>query len=309
MNQIPKKILITGGNGFLGQHVQESLHNHGFENIEIATHDDYNLTNRSEVVKMYERSCPSIVIHLAAVVGGIGAHVHTSGQFLYENLIMSLEVMEQAREFEVEKFVNVGSTCSYPEICPLPIKEESLWTGFPNETTAPYGVAKLVAMLQGQYYRKQYGLNAIAVIPANVYGPKDYFDKEKSHVIPALILNCIEAKKLNKPLTVWGTGKATREFIYASDCADGIVLAIEKYNKPEVVNLGTGIETSIKEVVDSITSALDFKGEVIWDTTKPDGHPGRVFDISRAKKELDFNAKVDLQTGIHKTIDWYLNTL
>lgn len=304
-----KKILITGGNGFLGQHVQESLRNHGYNDINIATHDDYELTIRSEVVKMFESIRPQVVVHLAAIQGGIGTHAHSKGQFLYENLIMSLEVLEQAREFEVEKFVTIGSTCSYPEVCSLPIKEESLWTGYPNESTAAYGVAKLVCMKQGEYYREQYNLNCISLIPANIYGPKDYFDKEKSHVIPALILNCLEAKKLDKPLTVWGSGKVAREFIYASDCAEAIVLAIEKYNSSAPINLGTGVYTTIKKVVEVITEALDFKGEIVWDTSKPDGHKGRVFDITRAKRELNFSAKVDLRSGIKKTIKWYLSNL
>ncbi len=247
---------------------------------------------------------PHVIIHLAAVLGGLGAHVNTSGQFLYENLSMGLELMHQANGM-VEKFVNIGTSCSYPEDAPNPLQEDYLWKGFPDETTAPYGVAKLVLTLQGQYYRKQYGLNAISVIPSNVYGPGDLTSKEKSHIIPAQIKKCLIAKHTDSPLVVWGTGNATRDFIYVTDCAEGIVRATEDYDNSEPLNLGSGVQTPIRDVIKVITKHIGFTGDVLWDTTKPEGNKGRCLNTSKMWKELGFAVSTPLDEGLKKTIDWY----
>ena len=300
-------ILLTGGHGFLGKHVAQALIDAGCTKVSCTGRSQYDLLDRESVDRMFYRLQPSIVIHMAAILGGIGEHIHTQGKYLYENLVMGLEVMEQARLHGIKKFVTIGTSCSYPNAAPTPLSENTLWNGFPNITTAPYGIAKRVLMYQGQAYREQYGFNAISVIPANVYGPGDTFDPDKSHVIPALILKCLEAKKSGTALTVWGTGRATREFVYATDCARAITLAAERYSEPEPMNIGTGIETPIRSVVLAIAKALDFKGDIVWDSTKPDGHPGRVFDVSKAA-HIGFTANVPLESGIQRTIDWYLET-
>lgn len=309
MDLSEKRILLTGGTGFLGQHVLEALRGRGCCHVYWPSHELYDLCNREDVKRVYEWSQPDVVIHMAAVLGGIGAHMHTQGQFLYQNLSMGLDMLEQARIFGVKKYVNIGTSCQYPDVLHNPVAEDQLWRGFPNKTTAPYGIAKLALMYQGQTYREQYGMSTICVIPANVYGPKDHFDPKISHVIPALITNCLEAKDQNKPFVVWGTGKATREFIYATDCAEGIVKATEDYDSIEPVNLGTGVETPIAEVVRMVAYNLDYQGKDVWDSSKPDGHPGRVFDTTRAEKEFGFKAKTDLRTGLWNTINWYLRTV
>lgn len=302
MDITKKRILVTGGRGFLGQHVVEALHNRGCVNVFDPPHSAYDLRDPEEIKEIYKRHNPEIVIHMAAVLGGIGAHMYTHGQFLHENLVMGLNMMETARLRGVEKFVNLGTACSYPSVAPLPLTEDALWSGFPEQTTSSYGVAKLVMLLQGQTYREQYDMNCICLIPANVYGPKDAIDPKKTHVVPALIMNCIQGKQF----VVWGTGKATREFIYAADCAEAIVQATETYNKPAPVNIGTGVQTPISEVAHLVAEYLDYKGEIIWDTTKPDGHSGRVFDVSRAKKELGWEAETNLRDGMKSTVEWYL---
>lgn len=309
MDLSQKHVLLTGGAGFLGQYVTDVLRSRGCIRLFIPERKVYNLCNKTAIEDVFRIARPDVVIHMAASLGGIGANVHTQGQFLYENLVMGLEMMEQARLHGVEKFVTIGTSCSYPADSPIPSIEEYLWTGFPHETAAPYGVAKLVLMLQGEYYRKQYGLNAISVIPSNVYGPKDMAGKEKSHIIPAQIMKCLEAKKEGGPLVVWGTGKATRDFIYATDCAEAIVRATESYDKPEPMNLGSGVETPIRDIVQMIVSALDFKGEVIWDATKPEGNKGRSLEVSRAWEEIGFRATTSLTEGMQKTIEWYLKRL
>ncbi len=297
-----KRILVTGGGGFLGQYVLQTLHVRGCIHVFSPSSSMFDLRKdyfRQHVFAQYK---PEIVIHMAAILGGIGAHAGTQGQFLYENLVMGLEMMELARQWGVEKFVNIGTACSYPDVTPKPVKEEHMWDGFPNKTTAPYGLAKRVMMYQGQMYREQYGMNNICVIPANVYGPNDHFDPKISHVIPSIITNCVEAKKNKSPLVIWGTGKATREFIYASDCADGIVKATEDYDKPEPVNLGTGVETSIRELVNKIITLMKFEGEVVWDASKPDGNLGRVFDVTKAQEEFGFKADIGLDEGLCRTV-------
>lgn len=308
MDVSKKRVLVTGGHGFLGRYVVEALQMRGCNDILVPSHESCDLTRRGTVKDVFQYYKPEVVIHMAAALGGIGAHVNTQAKFLYENLIMGLEMMEQSRNV-VEKYVTIGTSCSYPAGAPNPLREESLWNGFPDETTAPYGVAKRVMMLQGQYYREQYGLNAISVIPSNVYGPRDLAPKEKSHIIPAQIRKCLEAKKSGQPLVVWGTGKATRDFIYATDCAEAIVRATESYEKPMPLNLGSGVQTSIREIVEMIVSTLDFQGEIVWDATKPEGNKGRALDMERTWDELEFAPTVTLAEGMKATIEWYRERL
>jgi GDP-L-fucose synthase len=302
------RILVTGGHGFLGQYVTEELESRGYINFFTPEHSNFDFRNRDDIKSVIKFLQPEAVIHMAAVLGGLGTHIGTQGQFLYDNLIMGLEMMEQARQWGVKTFVNIGTACSYPQLSVSPVVEGDLWTGFPNETTAPYGVAKLVLMLQGQYYRSQYGMKTVNVIPANVYGPRDTFDDKKSHAIPALIKNCIEAKRTGSPFVVWGSGNASREFIFATDCAEGIVKAMEWAGSSDPINLGTGVSTAIREVAWAIAEKLDFDGPLVWDSSKPDGHPGRVFDVTRAQTLLGFRAHVGLHEGLHETIRWYLET-
>jgi GDP-L-fucose synthase len=271
------------------------------------------------VRRLYRDTKPDIVIHLAANVGGIGANRVNPGKFFYENLMMGVQMMEVGRQVGIEKFVAIGTICAYPKFTPVPFKEENLWNGYPEETNAPYGLAKKMLLVQAQAYRQQYGFNAIYLLPVNLYGPRDNFDLESSHVIPALIKKIFDAmyepdkpnkqKNPHEPITVWGTGKATREFLYVEDAAEGILLAAERYNKPDPVNLGAGFEISIKNLVELIAKLTGFKGGIIWDTTKPDGQPRRMLNTSRAKKEFGFKAKTSLEEGLKKTIEWYKRSL
>jgi GDP-L-fucose synthase len=310
-----KRILVTGGTGFLGSFVVEKLKERGFEDIFIPRSKDYDLVQMESVKRVYKDSKPHIVIHLAARVGGIGANRANPGKFYYDNLMMGVQMMEVGRQVGLEKFVAVGTVCAYPKFTPVPFKEEDLWNGYPEETNAPYGLAKKMLLVQSQAYRQQYGFNAIYLLPVNLYGPRDNFDPESSHVIPALIKKCVDAmsqpptSNLQPPsITVWGTGKATREFLYVEDCAEAIVLATEKYNKPDPINIGAGFEISIKELVGLIAKLTAFKGEILWDASKPDGQPRRKLDISRAEQEFGFRAKTSFEKGLRKTIDWYLST-
>jgi GDP-L-fucose synthase len=306
MDLSKKRILVTGGAGFLGKYVVEALQSRGCSEVFVPEHRLYDLTKSATIKEVFKLSKPDVVIHMAAVLGGIGAHVNTQGQFLYGNLIMGLEMMEQSRD-KVEKYVSIGTACSYPEFAPVPLRAESMWNGFPNEVTAPYGIAKRVMLLQGEYYREQYGLNAVSVIPTSVYGPRDATSIEKSHIIPAQIRNCLEAKKNDKPLTVWGTGKATRDFIYATDCAEAIVKVVEKYDKPEPLNLGSGVETPIRDIIKMIIEDIGFEGKVIWDASKPEGNRTRSFEVIKAWEEIGFKVTTPLAEGIKRTIDWYTN--
>lgn len=299
-----KRVLVTGGAGFLGSFVVKKLKERKCKNIFIPRSKDYDLVKMETVKKLYRDSRPDIVIHLAGKVGGIGANRANPGQFFYDNLMMGAQMMEEARIFRIEKFVALGTICSYPKFTPIPFKETDLWDGYPEETNAPYGLAKKMLLVQAQSYRQQYGLNAIFLLSVNLYGPEDNFDPETAHVIPALIKKCFDAiKEGKKEITVWGTGKATREFLYVEDCAEAILLATEKYNKPEPVNIGAGFEISIKDLVDLIAKLTGFKGKIIWDTSKPDGQPRRMLDTSRAKEEFGFVAKTKFRQGLKQTIE------
>lgn len=301
-----KKVMITGGAGFLGSFVVKKLKKKHCREIFVPKQEDYNLVNMDSVVKAYRDSKPDIVIHLAAVVGGIGANRENPGKFFYENLMMGTQLMEVGRQMGIEKFVSLGTICCYPKFTPVPFKEEDLWNGYPEETNAPYGLAKKMLLVQSQAYRQQYGFNSIFLMPVNLYGPGDNFDPKSSHVIPALIKKCFEAIKANeKEIVVWGTGKATREFLYVEDAAEGILLAAENYNKSDPVNLGAGFEISIKDLVELIVKLTGFKGKIIWDTTKPDGQPRRMLDTTRAEKEFGFKAGTLFEEGLKKTIEWF----
>jgi len=305
-----KRILVTGGAGFLGSFVVKKLKERGVDggSIRIPRSRDMDLRKWENCVKAVKDM--DIVIHLAAKVGGIGYNMKYPGTLFYDNAIMGIQLMEAARQEGVEKFVAIGTICAYPKYTPVPFKEEDLWNGYPEETNAPYGVAKKMMLVQAQAYRQQYDFNAIYLLPVNLYGQRDNFDSESSHVIPAIIRKIFDAKKSGKNyITVWGTGKATREFLYVEDCAEGILLAAEKYNEPEPVNLGSGFEISIKELVELISELMEFDGEIRWDTTKPDGQPRRCLDVSKAKEKFGFEAKTDLKEGLRRTIDWYVNNV
>ncbi len=302
-----KRVVVTGGAGFLGSYVVEKLRDKGCEHVFVPRSQHYDLRNRAAVIRMYEDSQPDIVIHLAAVVGGIGANRERPGEFFYDNLMMGAQLMEQARLFGVEKLVALGTVCAYPKFTPVPFREEDLWNGYPEETNAPYGLAKKMLLVQAQAYRQQYGFNAIFLLPVNLYGPRDNFDLKTSHVIPALIRKCVEAREGGQDhIVAWGTGAPTREFLYVEDAAEGILLATERYNKSEPVNIGSGIEISIKELVELIARLTGFEGQIVWDKSKPDGQPRRCLDTSRAEREFGFRAKVDLVQGLRRTVDWYL---
>jgi GDP-L-fucose synthase len=278
----------------------------GCQKIFIPRKKNLDLTQLSSIKKLLTKTKPSIIIHLAAVVGGIGANRKNPGKFFYENLIMGVQLMEQARLTKVKKFVSIGTICAYPKITPVPFKEEDIWNGYPEETNAPYGLAKKMLLVQAQAYRQQYGMNAIYLLPVNLYGPGDNFSEESSHVIPALIKKCFDAiDKKEKTIAVWGDGSPTREFLYVDDAARGIVIASEKYNKPEPVNIGAGFEISIKDLVSLIVKMTGFKGDIVWDTSKPNGQPRRCLDTSRAQKEFGYKAEVKFEEGLQKTIDGY----
>ncbi len=301
-----KKILVTGGDGFLGRNVIAALRKRGVpeEHISAPTATECDLRKRENCGRAV--SGKDLVIHLAAVVGGIGANREHPGKFFYENAVMGIELIEAAREAGVEKTVLVGTICAYPKFTPVPFKEEDLWEGYPEETNAPYGLAKKMLLVQAQAYRQEYGMNAVYLLPVNLYGPGDNFDPSSSHVIPALIRKVADAKREGKTfIEAWGTGAPTREFLYVEDAAEGIVKAAEGYDKPEPVNLGSGREISIKELIGLISRLMEFTGEIRFDPTKPDGQPRRMLDTSRAKKEFGFEAQTNFEDGLKKTIEWY----
>lgn len=306
-----KRVLVTGGAGFLGSYVVEKLKEKGYKEIFVPRSKDYNLVEMEAVKRLYNDARPDIVIHLAAKVGGIGANRANPGKFFYDNLMMGVQMMDVGRQEGIEKFVALATTCSYPKFTPVPFKEENLWNGYPEETNAPYGLAKKMLLVQSQAYRQQYGFNSICLFPVNLYGPRDNFDPESSHVIPALIKKCVDAISQPQPLplptlTVWGTGNATREFLYVEDAAEAIILATKRYNKSEPVNIGAGFEISIKDLVELIVNLTGFKGKIVWDSSKPDGQPRRMLDTSKAEKEFGFKAKTGFEEGLKKTIEWYM---
>lgn len=302
-----KKIILTGGSGFLGSFVEKKLIERGCSNIFIPKIENYDLRDLEAIKRMYKNAKGDIVIHLAAVVGGIGANRENPGSFFYDNLIMGVQLIEEARLNNIEKFVAIGTICAYPKYTPVPFKEDNLWDGYPEETNAPYGLAKKMLLVQSQAYRQQYGFNSIFLLPVNLYGPRDNFDPQSSHVIPALIRKFHEANIDKKSdVVIWGTGTATREFLFVEDCAEAIVLATEKYDKSDPINIGAGFEISIKDLALKIKKIMNYKGKIIWDKTKPDGQPKRSLDISKAMKEFNFKAKKNFDEGLQETVNWYI---
>jgi GDP-L-fucose synthase len=303
-----KKVMVTGGAGFLGSYVIGKLKSRGCRDIFVPRIEEYDLVDRLAIKRAFDNADPQVVIHLAAIVGGIGANKANPGKFFYDNLMMGVQLMEEARIRGIEKFVALGTICCYPKFTRVPFREKDLWNGYPEETNAPYGLAKKMLLVQSQAYRQQYGFNSIFLMPVNLYGPGDNFNPSSSHVIPAIIKKCLEAVKEGKnEITLWGSGRATREFLYVEDCAEGIVLAAEKYDKSGPVNLGAGFEISVKKLAGMIAAICGFGGRIIWDKSKPDGQPRRRLDTSCAYKEFGFKAKMKFEDGLKKTVDWYKN--
>jgi GDP-L-fucose synthase len=303
-----KRIVVTGGAGFLGRFIVERLRGLADTEVFVPRSADYNLIEAPDIKRLFAETRPDLVIHLAAVVGGIGANQKNPGKFFYENLMMGVQLIEQARLHRVQKFVATGTVCAYPKFTPTPFREEDLWNGYPEETNAPYGLAKKMMLVQSQSYRQQYGFNSIFLLPANLYGPGDNFDLESSHVIPALIRKCIEAREAGAPFVeAWGTGKASREFLYVSDCAEGIVRAAATYDESEPVNIGSGSEIKISELLRLIARLTRFEGEIRWQSDKPDGQPRRSLDVSRAFEKFGFQATTSLEAGLRETVEWYEN--
>ena len=304
-----KRVVVTGGAGFLGRFIVERLRAVPDVEVFVPRSADYNLIEAADIKRLFAETRPDLVIHLAAVVGGIGANQKNPGKFFYDNLMMGVQLIEQARLYDVRKFVATGTVCAYPKFTPTPFREDDLWNGYPEETNAPYGLAKKMMLVQSQSYREQYGFNSIFLLPANLYGPGDNFDLESSHVIPALIRKCVEAREAGQSFVeAWGTGNASREFLYVSDCADGILRAAATYDESEPVNIGSGSEIKISELLQLIARLTRFEGDIHWQGDKPDGQPRRSLDVSRAKEKFGFQASVTLEEGLRKTIDWYEST-
>lgn len=305
-----RRICITGGAGFLGSYLIESLHQQGAKDIFIPHIEDYDLVNLADIKRMYDDAQPDLVIHLAALAGGIGANRARPADFFYINLMMGVQLMHEAWLRGVEKFVAIGTICAYPKFTPLPFMEDNLWNGYPEETNAPYGLAKKMLLVQAQAYREQYEFNSIYLLPVNLYGPRDNFNLETSHVIPALIRKFIEAhERGDEKVVLWGDGSPTREFLYAGDAAKAILLAAEKYNDSEPVNLGSGMEISIRDLAQLIARLTGYEGEFVWDTSKPNGQPRRALDVKRAEAYFGFRAQMPFEEGLRRTIDWYRETL
>lgn len=301
-----KRVVVTGGAGFLGSYVVEGLRKQGCKYIGVPRSKEYDLVKMDDIVRMYDDMRPDIVIHLAAVVGGIGANQAHPGEFFYKNLMMGVQLIEQARLHNIEKFVAIGTVCAYPKFTPVPFKEEDLWNGYPEETNAPYGLAKKMLLVQSQAYRAEYGFNSIFLLPVNLYGPGDNFDPSTSHVIPALIKKCVDAVENGADhIVCWGTGNVSREFIYAADAAEAILLATQYYNGPEPINIGSGFEITIKQLAEKIANLTGFTGQIRWDASKPDGQPRRCLDVSKAKEYFGFEAKTPFDEGLKATIEWY----
>lgn len=301
-----KRIAVTGGAGFLGRHVVKQLVKQGCEHVFIPRSNQFDLRKEPDIVRMLDTFRPDIIIHLAAVVGGIAANQKNPGSFFYDNLIMGSQLLEHSRLFGIEKFVAIGTICSYPKYAPVPFKEEDLWNGYPEETNAPYGLAKKMMLVQSQAYREQYGFNSIFLLPVNLYGPYDNFDLETSHVIPAIIRKCVEAQeKGEESILLWGSGEVTREFIYVEDAARAIILATERYDGLEPVNIGSGEEMTIRQLAEVIKKQCGYTGNILWDSSRPDGQPRRKLDVTRAKNYFQFEASTSLVEGLQRTIDWY----
>ena len=306
-NLTDRRVLVTGGAGFLGRHIVNVLAQKGHKDVFVVRSKDYNLLDRSATRRLLETLKPTDIIHAAGTVGGIGANRENPGRFFYENLVMGVQLMEEARLYGIRKFVTIGTICSYPKFTPVPFKETDLWNGYPEETNAPYGIAKKALLVMGQAYRAQYGMNAIFLMPVNMYGPGDNFDPASSHIIPAILLKCLEAKERGeREIVCWGDGSPTREFLYVEDAAQGIVQALENYAAPEPVNLGTVMEISIREVTEMIARLTGFSGNIRWDPSKPNGQPRRCVDTTLAAKLFGFKAATSLENGLKKTLGWYL---
>ena len=304
-----KRVLVTGGHGLLGSHVVDRLRRGGYASIAAPKRTEYDLIRRAAIEQLFDDCKPDVVIHAAAAVGGIGANMANPGLFFYANVIMGIELIEVARLREVEKMVVLGTICAYPKSPPMPLKEADLWEGYPDEVTAPYGIAKKALLVQCQTYRRQYGMNSIFLLPANLYGPRDHFDLQTSHVVPAMIRKFSEAARDGNPgVVLWGDGTATREFLYVEDAADGIIRATENYDKAEPVNLGTGVEVPIRELAERIARLTGYKGNIVWDSSQPNGQPRRWLDVSRADREFGFRATTSLEEGLRKTCRWYAET-
>jgi GDP-L-fucose synthase len=301
-----KRVVVTGGAGFLGSFVTEKLRQRGAKDVFIPKIEDFDFVQLKDIHRMLDEARPDLIIHLAALAGGIGANRARPAEFYYINMIMGVQLMHEAWKFGVQKFLALGTICAYPKFTPVPFREENLWDGYPEETNAPYGLAKKMLLVQAQAYREQYGFNAIYLLPVNLYGPRDNFNLETSHVIPALIRKCLEAQdRGEKQVVLWGDGSPTREFLYVEDAAEGILLAAERYNGSEPVNLGSGMEIRIKDLAELVSRLTGFDGELVWDTTKPNGQPRRVLDTSRAEKYFGFRAQTLFEDGLRRTIEWY----
>ena len=300
------RIVVTGGAGFLGSFLLDRMRSQGYDKIFVPRSMDFNLTKEADVERLYAQTKPDAVIHLAAEVGGIGANRDNPGRFFYSNMAMGLHLIEHARRNDLKKFVQVGTICAYPKFTPVPFKEADLWDGYPEETNAPYGIAKKALLVMCQAYRQQYGLNAIYLLPVNLYGPRDNFNPNTSHVIPALVRKCVEARRRDDPvIEAWGTGSVSREFLYAADAAEAVLLALEKYDSAEPMNLGSGREISIRDLTTLIALLTGFTGEIRWDPLKPDGQPRRCLDVSRAREQIGFVAKTPFEEGLRETIQWF----
>jgi GDP-L-fucose synthase len=310
LNLSEKRVLLTGGGGFLGSHLQDALEEAGAHTVFAPRRREFDLTQADVIEALFQKTQPQILIHAAAVVGGIGANMAEPGRFFYENALMGIQLIEAARRYAVEKTVVLGTICAYPKFTPIPFSEDQLWNGYPEETNAPYGIAKKALLVQCQAYRQQYGMNSIFLLPVNLYGPRDNFDPQTSHVIPALVRKCLEARAASSPeVVLWGDGSPTREFLYVKDAAEAIVAATRLYDKPQPVNLGSGQEISIKELAETIARQTSFTGRFHWDTSKPNGQPRRCLDTSRAEEDFGFRARTSLETGLRETIAWYTQML
>ncbi|HSI35509.1 MAG TPA: GDP-L-fucose synthase [Tepidisphaeraceae bacterium] len=301
------RVAVTGGGGFVGSFVLENLAARGYTDVVSIRQKDYDLTSEADVERLYKTVRPAAVMHLAAEVGGIGANRENPGRYFFANMAMGMHLIEGARRHGIKKFLQVGTICAYPNLTPVPFKEEDLWNGFPEVTNAPYGIAKKALLTMCQAYRQQYGLNAIYLLPVNLYGPRDNFNLNSSHIIPAIIRKCLEAKERgDAQISAWGTGSASREFLYVEDCAEGLVRALEKYDSPEPMNLGNGREVTIKQAIETIAKLVGFTGRIEWDATKPDGQPRRCLDVSRARAAIGFEAATPFDEGLRKTIAWFV---